>query len=712
MRRRRNHSDDLGVSLFPFLAVLLCTMGALIVLLLVITDRARNTTDEPPAAAATVAAPPNAEDDPNTWRQRAEQLAGTREQVQKIVQDRRTRLGLLERAQRELENKLAELKARLDEQQRLSQADADEVAKTETELARLESRAAEAERNLEEIRQENTNRPASYSVVPYDGPNSTPRRPVYIECRSDRVILQPEGIELGKEDFLFAADAGNPLATVLRATREYLVTSRSLKDEEEPYPLIIVRPDGVEAYYAVRQSLQGWTSDFGYELVNEDWKLTFGPADPNLAIEQNRALAEARVRQAGLVAMLDRRPKKNPTYRPAPRGGIVREGDDTGFGTPSIPYRGEGAGKPGGGGDGSNNGAFADGAGGEGGAGGDRGPGGSAGRRDATGDGYGQGSSGREGGNYAGEPGGQGAIGGAATNGGVHPGAGAGTRGAFNEASGGGGTFAGGDRSGVSGDRRGAGADGSPHDGGDGTRPLDGRGAPGPSGEIRGSAGGPRDPRITAGGNSAYPDGPSRPPGSPLSGNDTGGANGNGNGSGDGGGSGGGGGASGGGGNSSGGSQFSSGAPDPSQRQDSATLASESLARRRGRDWGLRYAAPTATPVTRPLRITCYGDRAIVQSDDPRREPKQIVFKPQTDDSADEFVAAVWAEIKAWGIAGKGMYWRPILSFDVHGGGDRRYEDLRKLLDGSGFEVRRKPTTVADQRPVGTPTSVRPPRLR
>jgi hypothetical protein len=151
------------------------------------------------------------------------------------------------------------------------------------------------------------------------------------------------------------------------------------------------------------------------------------------------------------------------------------------------------------------------------------------------------------------------------------------------------------------------------------------------------------------------------------------------------------------------------GTPDANARHESVEFHSESLANRRGRDWGLRYAAPSATPVTRPLRVVCYGDRAIVVSDDPRREPKQIVFKPRTRDSADEFVAAVWDEIKTWGIAGKGMYWRPVLSFEVHGAGDRRYEDLHRLLDGSGFEMRRKPTAVAKRRPVGMPMQ-RPPQ--
>ena len=41
MRRIARQADANGISLFPFLAVLLCTMGALLVILVVIAEQAR-----------------------------------------------------------------------------------------------------------------------------------------------------------------------------------------------------------------------------------------------------------------------------------------------------------------------------------------------------------------------------------------------------------------------------------------------------------------------------------------------------------------------------------------------------------------------------------------------------------------------------------------------------------------------------------------------
>jgi len=101
-----------------------------------------------------------------------------------------------------------------------------------------------------------------------------------------------ENLKLAKR---FAAAAG---ASGLRAAREYLASrsGESGEPDAQPYPLLLVRPSGVMAYYAARESLQSWGSDFGYQFIDEDWTLTFPPADPALAEVEERAIAEARRR--------------------------------------------------------------------------------------------------------------------------------------------------------------------------------------------------------------------------------------------------------------------------------------------------------------------------------------------------------------------------------------------------------------------------------
>ena len=61
-----------------------------------------------------------------------------------------------------------------------------------------------------------TDKPAKYSVVPYEGPFRTNRRPIYLECRKDTVVLQPEGIVFTETGFQGPMGPGNPLAAALR----------------------------------------------------------------------------------------------------------------------------------------------------------------------------------------------------------------------------------------------------------------------------------------------------------------------------------------------------------------------------------------------------------------------------------------------------------------------------------------------------------------
>jgi hypothetical protein len=63
---------------------------------------------------------------------------------------------------------------------------------------------------------------------------------------------------------------------------------------------------------------------------------------------------------------------------------------------------------------------------------------------------------------------------------------------------------------------------------------------------------------------------------------------------------------------------------------------------------------------------------------------------PRTASSIDVLVSDVWEHIDAWGIAGRGMYWKPVLQMSVAPGAEQRFNDLSALLTGSGLAVVRK----------------------
>ena len=68
-------------------------------------------------------------------------------------------------------------------------------------------------------------------------------------------------------------------------------------DTTPPYPLLVVRPDGIETYGAARKAMQDWDDQFGYELVPADVKLAFAQPDSNLKQHVEIAIREAAARQ-------------------------------------------------------------------------------------------------------------------------------------------------------------------------------------------------------------------------------------------------------------------------------------------------------------------------------------------------------------------------------------------------------------------------------
>ncbi|MFH1264425.1 MAG: hypothetical protein ABIK89_01770 [Planctomycetota bacterium] len=507
-RNRSRRQSAVGVSLFPFLVVLICTMGALILLLVVIARQARVQAAED-AALKTAGIQKDLKNAREWVDLEVSEYQFSREKTEAQLAEARLALGHVEDHARRLRDELARLEANWNE---LKGLDADRTGRRdelEAELARLRSQIADSERELAEAR-EVAQRSDSYAVVPYAGPNATRRRPIYIECRREGVVLEPEGIVLGEDDFAGPLGSGNPLDVALRAIREYLLRQRNANGEDagEPYPLVLVRPDGIGAYYAAREAMKTWAWDFGYELIGQDWKLDFQPPDPALAEEVRLAVQTARVRQQRLIAAAPGR------YGPRAREGFV-----------ASPYRGGFVPQP-------------------------------------------ESNDGRSG--Y-------------------------GARGSFNRF---GNQFASADE----------------------------------GGEVQTS--GDDDAARAATGAESSP------------------------GKGD------------------------SGAASFGQRP-------ESLAKARGRNWGLPNATEAAVPITSPIRIDCFQDRLVLVPEKGLGQSRVVTLGDRTEDSIDELISAVWEYMDRWGTAGTGMYWRPVLSVCIAPYADSRYTDLEALLDGSGLEVKR-----------------------
>ena len=121
------------------------------------------------------------------WR--VDQLKKSRKETEAQLAEARLVLGHIEDHGRRLRDQFQELS-------RQAKKAADEglkpgrfVAAGEEELRQIEGQIAEAQQRLAQAQQAAANRPKSYAIVPYDGPNHTRRRPIYIECRGDAVVL-------------------------------------------------------------------------------------------------------------------------------------------------------------------------------------------------------------------------------------------------------------------------------------------------------------------------------------------------------------------------------------------------------------------------------------------------------------------------------------------------------------------------------------------
>ncbi len=309
MRRPTARRQQPGMALFPFLAVLLCTMGSLIVLLVLVVQQARAGSA---AVAEKSAAVPQL--DPEEQRRlleqeedlqwRAEMLQQQRDAYAEDLLNKREELSHFEDHIRRLQDRAEKLVAEAEEMQNAGKGQLADRESAMQQLAEMEKEIAERKAELEKSRKEVLRRRPAYAIIPYDGPNGTSRRPMYIECTEEGIVLQPERVVLSANDFQGPMGPGNPLDAALRATRDYLHRG-GLKGE--PYPLVIVRPSGAIAFGACRTAMKHWESEFGYELVDQDAEIKFQPADPQLAALQQRAVQDARKRQQALVAAMPKR---------------------------------------------------------------------------------------------------------------------------------------------------------------------------------------------------------------------------------------------------------------------------------------------------------------------------------------------------------------------------------------------------------------------
>jgi hypothetical protein len=342
MRRRKRH---LEVSTFPFLAVLLCTMGALILLLLVLDRRAKivallQAKNEMAQLQAgkeqrdQARSHQQAEDERLAQERKAEWLKRSQELHALLAQEEQQVVGQIEEAADQLaaatiklqteaeraeqEKKLLQIaKARLvgtgqtvKAQQEAAANAEQQTAAAKRELERQAIELAQLEQTLAGMKALRERQKNTYSLVPYLGRRGDNRRPVYVECGDTAVIFHPDKVVL---------EGMGLTGPRLRAEVEKRIAQQRDKspvqpgkDKSRPYLLMLVRPNGIVNYYRTQEALAGMDIDFGYEFIEPDWVLDF-------SAEDNDAAAQPWMTAAKLPAQLP--VSAAPVPRPSEPGG-------------------------------------------------------------------------------------------------------------------------------------------------------------------------------------------------------------------------------------------------------------------------------------------------------------------------------------------------------------------------------------------------------
>ena len=311
MSKRSRRGNDYAPSTFPFLAVLLCVIGALVLLLVINVTNSRASARSQVQSELTEAIE-EAQERSDYLVSISEELQARRQQVGKQIELRRSELARAEDHIERLEKELLETQARLeklDDMEESSELKATDPSKIEA----LKDRIEEQKLRLAEAIANRKDQTPAFSIIPYEGANRTTRRPVYLECTAQGVVIQPEGVLVSIEELGPPHGPGSPLDAALRVLRNAYQSRDAIYGITiPPYPLLLVRPDGIASYALARSAMSGWDDQFGYELIDAQMELAFPDGIPELKADLVRALDVAKDRQRALVAALPARYSRNP----------------------------------------------------------------------------------------------------------------------------------------------------------------------------------------------------------------------------------------------------------------------------------------------------------------------------------------------------------------------------------------------------------------
>lgn len=377
---RRHRATTAAVSLFPFLDVLVCTMGSLILLLLVATSRIRAAavdkakqaaiqqrlkSEKPPVAAPApivVATEPEPEVDPTAeWKTRVEQLTEECDALRSQLSQSKKRLATAQSTVMRTKVKAASTEDRLKAIRTQQEELAAERQRLQTEIDSLQSDLTDTESRLTKAVERQKTAKSKFAFMPFDGRTGTTKRPILIECTQDCIRFLPEDVGLTPAELNGFTTGFNPLLIASRELIHYWkayervhsadadptkgqdsfeTDSAALNDKErEPYVLLLVRSNGATAFHIAKNLLAQLKVPHGYELITDDMEIDSSNPDPQAKQICQAAITQVLAeRDKILIALARNRDQQRDQLQLDPNSRIFaqKETDDTptGFNRP------------------------------------------------------------------------------------------------------------------------------------------------------------------------------------------------------------------------------------------------------------------------------------------------------------------------------------------------------------------------------------------
>ena len=117
-----------------------------------------------------------------------------------------------------------------------------------------------------------------------------------------------------------------------------------------------------------------------------------------------------------------------------------------------------------------------------------------------------------------------------------------------------------------------------------------------------------------------------------------------------------------------------------------------SIADSRGRNWALQGRGRGAVPIRRPIRVVVRSNQVALlptrhASTGAEATGRTISLEQSADAVSTQFVDALRERVGQWGLAGNGLYWRPVLELTVGPDAQQSARRVLQLLEDSGVEI-------------------------